>query len=154
MGPDNLERVWMIYNCTKCTKTCKTTFCAHLSQIWKLTRFTRFIRKVFAAKILLSGKFSLFVTLIEHCTGWLISGSALLCSWHWCNWGDKQRDHAAEWSDIDPNRERLCVFGGIINHCCYSYHCIFNIGMNQLLWYYADLEKKRCLEDVEKNRFW
>ena len=28
-----------------------------------MTRFTRFIRKVFAAKILLSGKFSLFVTL-------------------------------------------------------------------------------------------
>ena len=23
--------------------------------------------------------------------------------------------------------------------------------MNQLLWYYADLEKKRCLEDVEKR---
>ena len=109
MCPDSLERVWMIYNCTKCTKSCKNTFCAHLSQIYKLTRFTRFIRKVFATKILLSGKFSLFVTLIEHCTGWLISGSALLCSWQWCNWGDKQRDHAAEWSDIDLNRERLCA---------------------------------------------
>ena len=35
----------------------------HLSRIWKLTRFTRFIRKVFATKILLFGKFLLFVTL-------------------------------------------------------------------------------------------
>ena len=41
-------------------KICKHTFYANLSQIWK---FTRFIRKVFATKILLSGKFSLFVTL-------------------------------------------------------------------------------------------
>ena len=45
------------------TKSCKTTFYAHLSRIWKFTWFTRFIRKVFATKILLSGKFSLFVTL-------------------------------------------------------------------------------------------
>ena len=67
MGPDNLERVWMIYNCTKCTKSCKTTFCAHFSQIWKLARFTLFIRKVFATKILLSGKFSLFATLCILC---------------------------------------------------------------------------------------
>ena len=44
-------------------KSCKTTFYAHLSQIWKLARFMRFIQKVFASKILLSGKFSLFVTL-------------------------------------------------------------------------------------------
>ena len=34
---------------------------AHLSRIWKLMRF---IRKVFTTKILLSGKFSLFVTLL------------------------------------------------------------------------------------------
>ena len=48
--PDNMQNVY-----------------AHLSQIWKLTRFTRFIRKVFATKILLSGKFSLFVTLcVRH----------------------------------------------------------------------------------------
>ena len=36
---------------------------ANLSWIWKLTRFTHFIPKVFATKILLSGKFSPFLTL-------------------------------------------------------------------------------------------
>ena len=25
-------------------------------------------------------------------------------------------------------------------------------GLNQLLWYYADLEKKRCLEDMSSRR--
>ena len=54
--PDNLESFWTIL----CIKSCKTTFDAHLSRIWK---FTRFIRKVLATKILLTGKFSLFVTL-------------------------------------------------------------------------------------------
>ena len=39
------------------------TFYGHLSRIRKLTRFTRFIRKVWATNILLSGKFSLFLTL-------------------------------------------------------------------------------------------
>ena len=43
-------------------KICKHTFYANLSQIWK---FTRFIRKVFATKILLSGKFSIFLTLSD-----------------------------------------------------------------------------------------
>ena len=46
-----------------CTKSCKTTFYAHLSRILELIRFTPFIRKFFATKILLSGKFLLFVTL-------------------------------------------------------------------------------------------
>ena len=41
-------------------KTGKPTYYAHLSRIWKLTHFTGFIRKVFATKILLSGKFSFF----------------------------------------------------------------------------------------------
>ena len=55
--------LWSIFGPCWCTKSCKTTFYAYLSRIWKLARFTRFIRKVFATKILLSGKFSLFVTL-------------------------------------------------------------------------------------------
>ena len=50
----------------------------HLSRIWKLTRFTHFIRKVFATKILLSGKFSLFVTLND----WYIWFSRFL----WFRW--------------------------------------------------------------------
>ena len=56
--------LWSIFGPCWCTKSCKTTFYAHLSRIWKLARFARFIRKVFAAKILPSGKFSLFLTLI------------------------------------------------------------------------------------------
>ena len=60
--------LWSIFGPCWCTKSCKTTYYAHLSQIWKLTRFTRFVQKVFATKILLSGKFSLFVTLFKHCT--------------------------------------------------------------------------------------
>ena len=55
--------LWSIFGPSWCTKSCKTTFYAHLMRIWKLARFTRFIRKVFATKILLSGKFLLFVTL-------------------------------------------------------------------------------------------
>ena len=55
--------LWSIFGPCWCTKSCKTTFYAHLSQIWKLAQFTRFIQKVFATKILLSGKFSLFATL-------------------------------------------------------------------------------------------
>ena len=39
-----------------------------MSRIWKLAWFTRFIRKVFATKILLSGKFSFFLTL--HVRNW------------------------------------------------------------------------------------
>ena len=27
----------------------------------------------------------------------------------------------------------------------------FSCGMNQLLWYYADLEKKKCIEDQQEN---
>ena len=56
--------LWSIFGPCWCTKSCKTTFYAHLARIWKLARFTRFIWKVFATKILLSGKFSLFVTLL------------------------------------------------------------------------------------------
>ena len=48
--------LWSIFGPCWCTKSCKTIFYAHLSRIWKLARFTRVIRKVFAAKILLSGK--------------------------------------------------------------------------------------------------
>ena len=44
-------------------KICKHTFYAYVSQIWKLMQFTCFIRKVFATKIMLSGKFSFFLTL-------------------------------------------------------------------------------------------
>ena len=58
--------LWSIFGPCWCTKSCKTTFYVHLSRIWKLARFKRFIRKVFATKILLSGKFSLFATLF----GW------------------------------------------------------------------------------------
>ena len=56
--------LWSIIGPCWCTKSCKTTFYVHLSRIWKLARFTRFIQKVFATKILLFGKFSLFVTLL------------------------------------------------------------------------------------------
>ena len=68
------SQIWDLYckHCLRsifgpclCTQSCKTNFYAHLSRIWKLTQFTRFIRKVFATKILLSGKFSLFVTLMS-----------------------------------------------------------------------------------------
>ena len=65
--------LWSIFGPSWCTKSCKTTFYAHLSRIWKLARFTRFIQKVFATKILLSGKFSLFVTLILSYISWLVS---------------------------------------------------------------------------------
>ena len=44
-------------------KICKHTFYAYVSRIWKLMQFTCFIRKVFATKILLSGKFLPFLTL-------------------------------------------------------------------------------------------
>ena len=48
-----------------CLKFAKKIFYAYLPWIWKLTRFTRFIWKVFVTKILLSGKFSLFQTLLQ-----------------------------------------------------------------------------------------
>ena len=54
-----MEHIWTMLM----HKILQTHLYAHLSRIWKLTRFTRFIRKVFAAKILLSGKFLLFLTL-------------------------------------------------------------------------------------------
>ena len=57
--------LWSIFGPCWCTKSCKTTFYAHLLRIWKLARFTRFIRKIFVTKILLSGKFSFFLTLIK-----------------------------------------------------------------------------------------
>ena len=57
----------MIWEVSGWLRSCKHTFYGHLSQIQKLTRFTCFIRKLFATKILLSGKFSLFVTLTFYC---------------------------------------------------------------------------------------
>ena len=55
-----MEHIWTIVM----LEICKHTFYAYLSRIWKMMQFTGFIRKVFATKILLSGKFSLFVTLL------------------------------------------------------------------------------------------
>ena len=60
-------------------RSCKHTFYGHLSQIQKLTRFTCFIRKLFATKILLSGKFSLFLTLGRWSRGgWRRAGDVSL----------------------------------------------------------------------------
>ena len=56
--------LWRIFRPFLCVKSCKHTFYGHFSRIRKLTQFTHFIWKVFATKILLSGKFSLFLTLI------------------------------------------------------------------------------------------
>ena len=70
--------LWSIFGPCWCTKSCKTTFYTHLARIWKLSQFRRFIRKVFATKILLSGKFSLFVTLND----WYIWFSRFL----WFRW--------------------------------------------------------------------
>ena len=55
----HMEHIWTMVM----LKFCNHTFYAYLSQIWKLMQFMCFIRKVFVTKILLSGKFSLFVTL-------------------------------------------------------------------------------------------
>ena len=55
----HMAHIWT----TVMLEICKHTFYAYLSQIWKMMQFTGFIRKVFATKILLSGKFLLFVTL-------------------------------------------------------------------------------------------
>ena len=52
-------------------KICKHTFYTYLSRIWKMMQFTGFIRKVFVTKILLSGKFSFFVTLVGCNTSWV-----------------------------------------------------------------------------------
>ena len=54
-----MEHIWTIVM----LEICKHTFYAYLSQIWKMMQFTGLIRKVFATKILLSGKFSPFLTL-------------------------------------------------------------------------------------------
>ena len=54
-----MKHIWIMVM----LKICKHTFYAYVSRIWKLMQFTCFIRKVFATKILLSGKFLLFVTL-------------------------------------------------------------------------------------------
>ena len=62
--------LWSIFGPFLCLRSCKNTFYGHLSQIRKLTRFTRVIRKVFATKILLSGKFLLFLTLRKRGRGW------------------------------------------------------------------------------------
>ena len=52
----HVEHIWTIV----VLKICKHTFNAYLLRIWKLMHFTRFIQKVFATKIMLSGKFSFF----------------------------------------------------------------------------------------------
>ena len=57
----HMEHIWTMVM----LKICKHTFYAYLSRIWKLMQFTHFIRKVLATKILLSGKFSFFLTLNE-----------------------------------------------------------------------------------------
>ena len=57
-----MEHIWTIVM----LEICKYTFYAYLSRIWKMMQFTRFIRKVSATKILLSGKFSFFLTLLEE----------------------------------------------------------------------------------------
>ena len=54
-----MEHIWTIVM----LEICKHTFYAYLSRIWKMMQFMGFIRKVFATKILLSGKFSPFLTL-------------------------------------------------------------------------------------------
>ena len=84
-------------------KSCKTTFNAHLSRIWKLTRFTRFIRKVFATKILLSGKFSLFVTLEhQHQAASLVVGTHLLL------WPQEEEF----WGELELGKEETKDDGG------------------------------------------
>ena len=55
-----MQHIWTIVM----LEICKHTFYAYLSRIWKMMQFTGLIRKVFATKILLSGKFLLFVTLL------------------------------------------------------------------------------------------
>ena len=88
--------LWSIFGPCLCIKSCKPTFYAHLSRIWKLTQFTRFIRKVFATKILLSGKFSLFLTLAEASNILTMCriGNVLCDSTQWGNilaWGDNKK---------------------------------------------------------------
>ena len=56
----HMEHIWTMV----VLKICKHTFYAYLSRIWKMMQFTGLIRKVFVTKILLSGKFSPFLTLI------------------------------------------------------------------------------------------
>ena len=75
-------------------------------------------------------------------------------------WGNKQKDHG--WMVRYWPRQMLAFFPYAFSYAHYHRHCQINMiikissstGMNQLLWYYADLEKKRCMEDVEKNRYW
>ena len=54
-----MEHIWTIVM----LEICKHTFYVYLSRIWKMMQFTGLIRKVFATKILLFGKFSPFLTL-------------------------------------------------------------------------------------------
>ena len=55
-----MEHIWTIVM----LEICKHTFYAYLSRFWKMMQFTGLIRKVFTTKILLSGKFSPFLTLV------------------------------------------------------------------------------------------
>ena len=56
-----MEHIWTIVM----LEICNHTFYAYLSRIWKMMQFTGFIRKVFGTKILLSGKFLPFLTLVN-----------------------------------------------------------------------------------------
>ena len=96
-------------------KICKHTFYAYLSRIWKMMQFTRFIRKVFATKILLSGKFLPFLTLISSWTGDLNSSLRRI---GWLSLDGKDQNssifyHAALMCkpmkyDLYENRDKTC----------------------------------------------
>ena len=61
--PHNMQSVRMNWKLSGWSKKCRDeleSFYAYFLHIWKLMQFTRFVWKVFATKILLSGKFSLF----------------------------------------------------------------------------------------------
>ena len=104
-----MEHIWTIVM----LEICKHTFYAYLSRIWKMMQFTRFIRKVFATTILLSGKFSLFLTLhitlimcitVHQC---LEEGSSSLCMYVDC-----RALHA-----VSLYTDHVPYFGDITMHC-------------------------------------
>ena len=92
-----MEHIWTIVM----LEICKHTFYAYLSRIWKMMQFTGFIRKVFATKILLSGKFSTFLTLqktfkIKVVKDWSLSTSP--CNIFLNNWRHLFRKEERTWS--------------------------------------------------------
>ena len=77
-----MKHIWIMVM----LKICKHTFYTYVSRIWKLMQFTCFIRKVFATKILLSGKFSFFLTLPD---AHLFATCGRTCRWSgrwWWGW--------------------------------------------------------------------